>query len=1011
MAIKSMIEGQSDALSTFLQQAQIFNPSSDTTRQGSSISTVGTAPIQNESSFGTEPIHIGLVDSLRQFIDKERNDMKAKLAAANEKIQDLTITLKVQEVLVASLQKKLSFATGALIAASQDSEIFKSPLKKEPNFPRAEAQHTPQATVSADVRSQYPTKSSTKKSCTAEELKLNIRLSKSKSKLRGMLEKHALREEEMRNMITNLQEAQRKMLGMVIQSYGTENGVCGSSAKGGKVSGANTNVSAGIGGAVDLEPSASKPVLKTSSSNHYENTDVDDNADGDASPGEADMRISVIESISNSLSIANRLSGMGKDFELEADTLMQTVSPPLGDHLPLDSNPIDADGNRNEFGDTLEIVNIADDAFLQLNAETLEYERICEDGNLVVPQGSMMDAVFQEANAIQANGPSPIGVIDSSPIAPSSANSRANNSVLRRLFELTQFSPNSSVIFGLEDIYIEKSRYLAQTAPRFSQNTGSNSSAAIASPIPMNVSPAQQESEPHPFDENNSTASQQQLAMLTALKQQLDAAQARWSSFEDLCRDHFEKLFNEKSQTAELKEFTDLPNPLHEEVIRLKAQNLDQDRTLTFLRQELEIARSKDRSEMESIFQLLKSNLPFGATTNTAVDAIASSHTQSSDGSGMTEEVSNLEETLSNLISQVAYIGETQREEFDARALDLMQRIDAQDKTINDLLLINKTQQSILMSTEEAMNYMKVENDVDRSGLRGQVYDANSTLREVKLLYQKAEDEKKTYLEEVDRLKKLNGDAQSTLSNLIATNQTQASALEFAQRELLTLREQRSSLIADNDKNEENAESMLLRSLYDRLVEWIPAQEAEAQELRHQVATSDNQSRSMDKLQQIQDTLGAVLQRFVEQQSSALSSGDNVAKEVVKLTEALQCSSNKLSTIESHLTVAQESAGTVEILSDKKKIDELEEKVTSLTVRYNSAVELNKRYETEVFTLQRDVNHLKDSLNESQRYINDLSVQNKVFEEVVKAKKEVRLSSPRQPNYLFSVFKKIFFSF
>ena len=1003
-----MIEGQSDALSTFLLQAQIFNPNSDATRSGSSISTVGTAPIHNESSPSSENTNLGLIDSLRQFIDRERNDMKAKLAAANEKIQDLTTTLKVQEVLVTSLQKKLSFATSALIAASHDSQILKSPLKADVNLPRAEVQHTPQPT---DSTGQHPTKSSIKKSCTAEELKLNIRLSKSKSKLRGMLEKHALREAEMRKMITNLREAQRKMLGMVIHSYGTENDVCDKSIKGGKVS---TETDTAASGGNTVGTSGSKPLTKDSASNHFENTDLDDNnADTDAlSAADVDMRLSVMESISYSLSIANRLSGMGQDFELEADTLMQTVSPPLGDHLSLDNKPLDADGNANEFGDALEIVNIADDAFLQLNANTLEYERLCEDGYPVAPRGSMMDAVFQEpggaAGPISSplNEPSMIGIIDSSPIAPSSA---ANTSTLRRLFEMSQFSPNSSVIFGLEDIYLEKSRYLAQSAPRLSQHmAASNLSPPISSPTPVHVSPAQQVSEFRPLDSNNSDVNQQQqqqLAILRALKEQLDNVQSRWLSFEDVYRDRLDKLLADKSQTADANQFGDQANPLQEEVSRLKAQILDQERSLTFLQQELEIARSRDKSELESIVQLLKSSLPFGVSSATPVDSIVSSHSQLSaddpnSNTGVvksTEEAGHLQESLSNLISQVAYIGETQRDEFDARALDLMQRIDAQDKTINDLLLINKTQQSILMSTEEAMNYMKVENDVDRSGLRGQVYDANSALREVKLLYQKAEEDKKTCLEEVERLKKANSDVQETLSKLISTNQTHANALEFAQKELLALREQQSSL--ETESTDGIAESELLRSLHDRLDEWMPAQEAAAEELRSRVATSDNQSIGLDKLQRIQDTLDALLQQFLEQQRSSLSNGDDVAREVSKLAEALQSSSFKLSTIESHLAVPRsEPAGgikesqIIEMLSDKKRFEELDSKVTALTVRYNSAVELNKRYEAEVFTLQRDVNHFKDSLSESQRHINDLSVENKVLEEVVRTKKEVRFT-------------------
>eukprot|EP01036_Dinobryon_divergens_P044007 gene44007-58675_t len=51
-------------------------------------------------------------------------------------------------------------------------------------------------------------------------------------------------------------------------------------------------------------------------------------------------------------------------------------------------------------------------------------------------------------------------------------------------------------------------------------------------------------------------------------------------------------------------------------------------------------------------------------------------------------------------------------------------------------------------------------------------------------------------------------------------------------------------------------------------------------------------------------------------------------------------------------------------------------------------IELNKRYEAEVFTLKRDLNRFKESLSESQRYINELLIQNKVLEEAIRTKKE-----------------------
>ena len=1014
MAIKSMIEGQSDALSTFLQQAQVMR--SPMSASGSSISSIGVGSGSQPSVNSADNSNAALIESIRHFIDHEKNDMKARLSAANEKVQELTITLKVQEVLVASLQKKLASTTGTLLSSQmvgqtpssssaplQNGQIFTPSLKLSFAVPSVEGTGTRTPGIGSGITTAgtQSVKSRHRKSCTAEELKLNIRLSKCKEKLLNIIEKHFRREAEMQTMTSNLRDAQRSLLANAVEVYSlkSDSSDKDDSGKSKQIqSCAPSRRMTGSGSVDDAEAIANG----THAPNSFLTIDTDElQIESEQPTLSAKLRLSVMDGISEALSSANRAADISKEIEIEANTLLQAIAPPLGTSMvvkePTDGLQVVREGDsaspaKDYNEDEIEIVNISDDAYLQLNLATMQYERLSGDDSGIIPlsaKSGMMDAVLREPTESSTLPPlqNPSNVF-----SPALTESSISSSQVRRAFEAAEFSPNGNQIFGLDGVYTDRSGYRPEkiregfmgesSLPQSASQLNSATPAPVQSEI-IHVSPAEQTLEILPSPDSDVLAlNMKQIEMLSSLQTQLDLALSKWSSLSSNLN---------PSQQVEMKiNGGGTVRTTENEIAQLRVEYLEQRQALAVLQQELSSSKSKEQVELKSILQLLEAK----------IETIRTIQTLSQDGVAKLDESSVIQDSLNALAREVAYFGDVQRSDFGYRLAELLQRIEAQEKTINDLLLINKTQQGILINTEEAMNFMKVENDLERSNLKTQVYDANSSLREVKVLYQKSDEERKKAAIDLEQLKKAYNDAQETIATLIATNKTQAHALDFAQKELLASRDQRDSSTSETDEKRsgEVEQSALLQTLHSRLLEWIPSQDALQRDIISRCATSDNQMKGLSMLQHIQDSLDAVLKQHFEQQGLLLQGkGDDVAQEVARLTTALHESATKVASLEGQILTSNESLQivkdlqTTEIQAERNKTIELEKKLSQLTNTLNSTANLNMRYETEIFTLQHDVDHFKESLSDCQKRVNDLTLKNKMQEETIRAKKAVKI--------------------
>jgi hypothetical protein len=111
--------------------------------------------------------------------------------------------------------------------------------------------------------------------------------------------------------------------------------------------------------------------------------------------------------------------------------------------------------------------------------------------------------------------------------------------------------------------------------------------------------------------------------------------------------------------------------------------------------------------------------------------------------------------------------------------------------------------------------------------------------------------------------------------------------------------------------------------------------------------------------------------------------------------EAIAALERKIFNVENQLRVSVELNGTLtsahsaEIEQQRRRYEELEKKHHALSLTHGAIVEMNQRYESDLFALNVDVSHFKESLDESQRLVNELTIQNKEQEETIRLKKMV----------------------